>query len=137
VPTISTVSTGVVGFRFDHNSMGPIYNTATTGCVKGFSSGWAVSFRSRAAALILWGMFFDFLKRRRLSDEGQKRLIVALARAEETIVETHVDSALDVIEAVGDEMPIDRVLEIYLEALEANPQRAEIIARRVLSKLGD
>jgi hypothetical protein len=82
-------------------------------------------------------MIFDFFKRRRLSDESQKRLVIALARAEETIVETHVDSALDVIEAVGDEMPIDRVLEVYLEALEANPQRAEIIARRVLSKLGD
>lgn len=81
-------------------------------------------------------MVFDFLKRRRLSDEGQKRLVVALARAEETIIETHVANALDVIEAVGDELPLDRTLEVYLEALESNSQRAEIIARRVLSKLG-
>lgn len=81
-------------------------------------------------------MVFDFLKRRRLSEDGQKRLLVALARSEETIVETHVENALDVIEAVGDELPLDRVLQVYLEALESNPQRAEIIARRVLSKLG-
>ena len=81
-------------------------------------------------------MAFDFFKRKRLSEEGQKRLVVSLARAEETIIETHVENALDVIEAVGDEMPLDRVLEVYLEALEANPQRAEIVARRVLSKLG-
>jgi hypothetical protein len=81
-------------------------------------------------------MVFDFFRRRRMSDEGQKRLVLALARAEETIIDTHVDNALDVIEAVGDELPLDRVLEVYLEALEANPQRAEIIARRVLSKLG-
>ena len=81
-------------------------------------------------------MVLDFFRRKRLSDEGQKRLVVALARAEETIIETHVDNALDVIEAVGDELPIDRVLEVYLEALEQNPQRAEIIARRVLSRLG-
>lgn len=81
-------------------------------------------------------MVFDFLRRRKLSEEGQKRLVVALARAEETIVETHVENALDVIEAVADELPLERVLEVYLEALEANPQRAEIIARRVLSKLG-
>lgn len=81
-------------------------------------------------------MVFDFLRRRKLSDEGQKRLVVALARAEATLIQTHVNNALDVIEAVGNEMPIDRVLEVYLEALEANPQRAEIIARRVLSKLG-
>ncbi|MGQ0561004.1 MAG: hypothetical protein ACT443_03915 [Gemmatimonadota bacterium] len=82
-------------------------------------------------------MVLDFFRRKKLSDEAQKRLVVALARAEETIIDTHVDNALDVIEAVGDELPIDRALEIYLEALEENPQRAEIIARRLLSKLGD
>lgn len=81
-------------------------------------------------------MVLDFFRRKKLSDEGQKRLVVALARAEETIIETHVANALDVIEAVGDELPLDRVLEVYLEALEANPQRAEIIARRVLLKFG-
>jgi len=81
-------------------------------------------------------MVFDFFRRKKMSDEGQKRLVLALARAEETIIDTHVDNALDVIEAVGDELPLDRTLEVYLEALEANPQRAEIIARRVLSKLG-
>ena len=81
-------------------------------------------------------MVLDFFKRRRLSEEAQKRLVLALARAEETIIDAHVDNALDVIEAVGDEMPLDRALEIYLEALEENEQRAEIIARRVLSKLG-
>ena len=80
-------------------------------------------------------MVLDFFKRRRLSEEAEKRLLVALARAEDAIVEAHIDCALDVIEAVGDEMPIDRVLEVYLDALEANPQRAEIVARRVLSRL--
>jgi hypothetical protein len=82
-------------------------------------------------------MVLDFFRRRRLTEEGQKRLVVALARAEESIIEAHVANALDVIEAVADEMPIDRALEIYLEALEQNEQRAELIARRVLSKLGD
>ena len=80
-------------------------------------------------------MVLDFFKRRKLSDGGEKRLVVALARAEETIIEAHVECALDVIEAVGEEMPIDRVLELYLDALEDNPQRAEIVARRVLSRL--
>lgn len=95
-----------------------------------------VLFPSSPQRRTLGDMVFDFLRRKKISDEGQKRLVLALARAEETIIDTHVDSALDVIEAVGDELPLDRVLEVYLEALEANPQRAEIIARRVLSKLG-
>lgn len=82
-------------------------------------------------------MVIGFFRRRRLSDEGQKRLAIALARAEKTIIDTHVENALDVIEAVGDEMELERALEVYLEALEENPQRAEIIARRVLTRLGE
>jgi hypothetical protein len=76
-----------------------------------------------------------FFRRRKLSDEGEKRFVVALARAEESIIEAHVKCALEVIEAVGVEMQIERVLELYLDALEDNPRRAEIIARRVLSRL--
>jgi hypothetical protein len=109
---------------YSYKGMGPIYNTDTTGCVESF-------FPYPSIIMVL-----DFFRRKRLSPEGQKRLVVALARAEESIVDAHVDNALDVIEAIGDELPIERVLEVYLEALEANPQRAEIIARRVLSKLG-
>lgn len=81
-------------------------------------------------------MVLDFFRRRRLSEAGHKRLSIALARAEKMIIEAHVENALDVIEAVGDEMPLDRALEVYLEALEENDQRAEIIARRVLTRLG-
>ena len=81
-------------------------------------------------------MVLDFFRRRRLSEDGQQRLSVALARAEKALIETHVENALDVIEAVGDEMSLERALEVYLEALEENDQRAEIIARRVLTRLG-
>lgn len=77
----------------------------------------------------------DFFKRKKLSGEGEKRLVVALARAEESIIEAHVENALDVIEALGDALPLDRVLELYLDALVDNPRRAEIIARRVLTRL--
>ncbi len=80
-------------------------------------------------------MVLDFFRRKKLSDEGEKRRVVALARAEENIIEAHVENALDVIESVGDELPLDRVLELYLDGLEDNPRRAEIIARRVLSRL--
>lgn len=80
-------------------------------------------------------MVLDFFRRRKLSEEGEKRLVVALARAEDAIIEAHVECALDVIETMGNDMSIERVLETYLDALEENPQRAEIVARRVLSRL--
>ena len=77
----------------------------------------------------------NWLKRRKLSDDGRRRLLVALAKAEEAVIETHVQNAMDVIATVGAEMPLDRVLELYLEALEPGAARAELIARRVLSRL--
>jgi hypothetical protein len=62
---------------------------------------------------------------------------VALARAEEELIETHVQNALDVIGAVADELPIGRALELYLDALEPGEPRASIIAKRVLARLED
>jgi DNA-binding MarR family transcriptional regulator len=78
---------------------------------------------------------FDWLKRRRLSEEGRRRLLVSLAKAEEAVLETHVRNALEVIATVGDELPLDRVLELYLEALEPVDGRKDIIVRRVLARL--
>lgn len=77
----------------------------------------------------------EWFKRRRLSDDARRRLLVALAKSEEAVIETHVRSALDVIATVGEELPLDRVLELYLDALEPGEGRSEIIARRVLARL--
>ncbi|MFO7260261.1 MAG: hypothetical protein DIU52_003840 [bacterium] len=72
---------------------------------------------------------------RRRDDAGRKRLLIALARAEEALIETHVENVLDVFEAVGDQIPLDRLLDIYLDAMEPREPRATIIARRVLARL--
>lgn len=78
---------------------------------------------------------FGWLRRRRLSNQGRRRLILALARAEESLIEAHVTNALDVIGAVADELPLERALEVYLKALAPGEPRAEIVARRVLARL--
>lgn len=74
-------------------------------------------------------------RRRRRDDAGRKRLLIALARAEEALIETHVENFLDVLDAVGDDIPLDRLLDIYLDAMEPGEPRATIIARRVLARL--
>jgi hypothetical protein len=74
-------------------------------------------------------------KRRRLEDPVRRRLLFALARAEEELIETHVQNALDVIDAVGDSLTVGRALELYLEALETEEPRATIVAKRVLARL--
>src|SRR6476646_8946711 len=81
------------------------------------------------------GELFDWLKRRRLSEDTRRRLLVALAKAEESVIDTHVRNVLDVVASIGGELPLDRVLELYLEAMEVGSGRSELIARRVLSRL--
>ncbi|NJD10895.1 MAG: hypothetical protein FIB01_10850 [Gemmatimonadetes bacterium] len=74
-------------------------------------------------------------KKQRLEDPVRRRLLFALARAEEELIETHVQNALDVVDAVGDSLTVGRALELYLEALEPEEPRATIIAKRVLARL--
>jgi len=74
-------------------------------------------------------------RRRRLRDGTRRRLVIALARAEEQLVETHVRNALELLDTVGDELPLDQVVEIYLESLDVSEPRASIVARRVLARL--
>ena len=80
-------------------------------------------------------MVFDWLKRRRLSEDTRRRLMVSLAKAEESLVDAHVRNVLDVMAATGGELPLDRVLELYLEQMDVGSGRSELIARRVLSRL--
>ncbi|MGH7503832.1 MAG: hypothetical protein ACREL7_19055 [Longimicrobiales bacterium] len=74
-------------------------------------------------------------KRRQLSNAGKRRLVIALARAEEELNETHVRNALDLFDAVGEEIPLDRALEIYLDSVDLVEPRASIVARRVMARL--
>jgi len=76
-----------------------------------------------------------WLRRRGLSEPGKRRLVIALARAEEQLTEVHVRNALDLFEAVGDDLPLDRALEIYLDAVDLVEPRASIVARRVMARL--
>jgi hypothetical protein len=70
-----------------------------------------------------------------LTDAGKRRLVIALARAEEELNETHVKNALDLFDAVGEEIPLDRALEIYLDAVDLVEPRSSIVARRVMARL--
>lgn len=78
---------------------------------------------------------FNWLRRRRLSADGRKRLLIAAARAEEAIVETHVSNLLHLLEAIGDEVELDRAIEIYVDMMSLDESLAATVARRLLSRL--
>jgi hypothetical protein len=76
-------------------------------------------------------------RRRRLSGAAERRLMIALARAEEELVRTHVQNALDVLEAVAADLSAGRALELYLDELDVDEPHATIIAQRVRARLED
>jgi hypothetical protein len=77
---------------------------------------------------------FDWLRRRRLSNEAKRKLLIAAARAEEAIVETHVANVLDLMQLLGGEVDVDRGLELYHEMLPMEEHISTTVTNRVLAR---
>lgn len=77
---------------------------------------------------------FDWLRRRRLSAEAKRKLLIVAARSEEAIIETHVANVLDMFEILGDELDLDRALELYGEMLPMDEHVAATVANRVIAR---
>ncbi len=77
---------------------------------------------------------FDWLRRRRLSNEAKRKLLIAAARAEEAIVETHVANVLDLMDLLGNEVDVDRGLELYHEMLPMEEHISTTVTNRVLAR---
>ena len=78
---------------------------------------------------------FNWIRRRRLSGDTRKRLLLVAARAEEAIVETHVNNLLDLLETLDDEIDLDRAIEIYAEMVSLEESRMATVANRLLAHL--
>jgi hypothetical protein len=76
----------------------------------------------------------DWLRRRRLSAEAKRKLLIVAARSEEAVIETHVANVLDMLEILGDEIDIDRGLELYGEMLPMDEHVANTVANRVIAR---
>ena len=77
----------------------------------------------------------NWLRRRRLSDDARRKLVVAVARAEEAIIETHVSQALNLVDALASEVNLERTIELYVELLELGDAKGEAVTNRVLARL--
>lgn len=78
-------------------------------------------------------MVIDFFRRRKLTSDMKRRLMVGLARAEEALIDTHVQNVFDLIDDLED-LPIEKVLDIYLDTLDLDDNQATRVARRVLAR---
>lgn len=78
---------------------------------------------------------FNWLRRRRLSPDARKRLLIIAARSEEAVVETHVANLLDMLDDLGDEVDLDHALVIYSEMMSLDESRASTVTNRLLARL--
>jgi 16S rRNA C1402 (ribose-2'-O) methylase RsmI len=78
---------------------------------------------------------FKWLLRKRLSDEARRKLLIAAARSEEAIIHTHVVNALELLEELGDEVELDRGIELYVEMMGLNETLSATVTNRVLARL--
>jgi hypothetical protein len=77
---------------------------------------------------------FDWLRRRRLSAEAKRKLLIVAARSEEALVETHVENVLDLVRALGGEVDVDRALDLYAELLPMDEHQLSMVTNRVLAR---
>ena len=80
---------------------------------------------------------FKWLRRRRLSPDAKKRLLIVAARSEEAIVETHVANLVYMLDTLGDEIDLDHAIELYAEMMALDESRGSAVTNRLLARLED
>ena len=80
---------------------------------------------------------FDWLRRRRLSAEAKRKLLVVAARSEEALVETHVSNIFDLVDSLAGEVDVDRALELYTELIPLDEHILAMVTNRVLARHDD
>jgi len=72
-----------------------------------------------------------------LSETMRRRVELAVAVAQERLLNTHIDHALRLIQLVGEQVPFEDALGIYVRLLRLSNEEARIITSRALAALGE
>ena len=82
-------------------------------------------------------LFPENLFSRKIDPSAERRLRLAQARAEESIIRTHVDNALMFVDTLATDAGYERALDIYVRELGVPEPLASVVATRALVALGD
>jgi hypothetical protein len=80
--------------------------------------------------------FPERIFRRKLEPAAERRVRLAQARAEESIIRTHVDNALMFVDTLADDMTFDRAIDAYIREMSIAEPLASVVATRTLVILG-
>jgi hypothetical protein len=82
-------------------------------------------------------LFPESIFRRKLNPQAEKRLRLAQARADESIIRAHVDNALMFVDTLTEDMPFDRAIETYVRVMGIPEPLAGMVVTRALVVLGE
>jgi hypothetical protein len=81
-------------------------------------------------------LFPERIFRRKLEPAAERRVRLAQARAEESIIRTHVDNALMFVDTLAEDMSFDRAIDAYVREMSIPEPLASVVATRTLVILG-
>jgi hypothetical protein len=86
--------------------------------------------------MIFRSLFPEALFGRRLHPNAERRLRLAQARADETIIRAHVDNALMFVDTLTEDLTFDRAIDTYVREMAIPEPLASTVATRTLVVLG-
>ena len=86
--------------------------------------------------MIFRSLFPESLFGRRLHPNAERRLRLAQARADETIIRAHVDNALMFVDTLAADLSFDRAIDTYIRVMAIPEPLASAVATRALVTLG-
>jgi hypothetical protein len=76
-------------------------------------------------------------ERQRRSEEVERTVQLALARAEESLIRTHVENAISFAALLDSHLPLDRAVQQYLGAVLLTGCRGQVVFQRTMARLAD
>ena len=81
-------------------------------------------------------LFPENLFSRKIDPSAERRLRLAQARGEESIIRTHVDNALMFVDTLAEDLTFDRAIDSYIRIMSIPEPLASTVATRTLVVLG-
>jgi hypothetical protein len=81
-------------------------------------------------------LFPESLFPRKLDPTAERRVRLAQARAEESVIRAHVDNALMFVDTLAEDLPFDRAIDTYIRVMGIAEPLASTVATRTLVVLG-
>src|SRR6266581_5275192 len=86
--------------------------------------------------MALRNLFPESIFGRKLNANAERRLRLAHARGEETIIRAHVDNALMFVDTLAEDLSFDRAIDTYIREMAIPEPLASTVATRTLVVLG-